>query len=70
MLDLALDRVFFAAGCQDGWAVGDGGADEVFGGYVDVEFWGLVSCWFRVKEERSGCVRSSPNVLDVPAAET
>jgi hypothetical protein len=38
--DGALDGVFFAAGCRDGRTVGNGFADEVLGGHVDVEFWG------------------------------
>lgn len=32
-----LDRILLAAGRGDGRAVGEGGADEVLGGYIDVE---------------------------------
>lgn len=38
VLDRSLDGVFFAAGCDDAGTLGDGGADDVFGCYVDVEF--------------------------------
>jgi hypothetical protein len=41
-----LDGVFFAAGGCDGGTVGDGGADEVLGFNVNVEFWGVVSDCF------------------------
>jgi hypothetical protein len=36
--DWALDGVFFAAGCYDGGALGDGVADEVLSCDVDVKF--------------------------------
>jgi hypothetical protein len=52
----ALDGVFFAAGGCDGGAVGDGGADEVLGCDVDVEFWGLLVTVFHgrgLKETRT-----------------
>lgn len=42
MGDGPLDGVFLAAGGGDGGAAGDGGADEVLGCYVDVEFWGVL----------------------------